>query len=122
MGDIYSLTSLALLRLTVCQVAWNRYETYDSLEQAVQAITATIANCAFYHGLYRSFAENPKSTTLGYNTETFGALEAQLPQLYAAVIELSMKAKNYWNPPSVAGERSLPVVLTYFNNTVKQTP
>ena len=112
MGDIYSLTSLALLRLTICQVAWNRYETYDSLEQAVQAITATIANCAFYHGLYRSFAESPKSTTLGYNSETFGALEAQLLELYAAVIELSAKAKNYWNPPSVAGEYYLSILST----------
>ena len=101
-------------------MAWNRYETYDSLEQAVQAITATIANCAFYHGLYRSFAESPKSTTLGYNKETFGALEAQLPELYAAVIELSVKAKNYWKPPSVAGEYyPLPILFAHRSNAVK---
>ena len=78
----------------------------------MQAITATIANCAFYNGLYRSFAERPTSTTLGYNKETFGALEAQLPELYAAAIELSAKAKNYWEPPSVAGEyHPLPILL-----------
>ena len=112
LGCVYSLISLAPLRLTTFQVAWNRYETYDSLEQAVQAITAMIANCAFYHGLYKSFAESPKSTTLGYNSETFGALEAQLPELYAAVIELSVKAKNYWSPPSVAGEHCLSILLT----------
>ena len=89
----------------------------------MQAITATIANCAFYHGLYRSFAESPKSTTLGYNTEAFDALEAQLPELYAAVIELSVKAKNYWKPQSVAGEYYiLPILQTYLNNIVKQTP
>ena len=80
------------------------------MEQAVQAITTTITNCAFYHGLYSSFAQSPKSTTLGYNKETFGALEAQLPQLYAAVIELSVKAKNYFNPPSTAGEHHLSIL------------
>ena len=90
--------------------------------QAVQAITATIANCAFYHGLYTSFAETPKSTTLGYNKKTFGTLEAQLPSLYAAVIELSVKAKNYWDPPSVVGENNLPRLLARLSNTVKQTP
>jgi hypothetical protein len=63
-----------------------------------------MANCAFYHDLYSSFAQSPKSSTLGYNRETFGILEYQLPQLYAAVIELSVKAKNYWNPPSITGE------------------
>ena len=120
LGFVYLAISCIYLGLTTCQVAWNRYETYDSLEQAVQAITAMIANCAFYHGLYRSFAESPKSTTLGYNKETFGALEAQLPELYAAVIELSVKAKNHWKPPSVAGEYyPLPKLLAHFSNTVK---
>ena len=86
----------------------------------MQAITATIANCAFYHGLYRYFAEIPKSTTLGYSKETFGTLEAQLPELYAAVIELSVKAKNYWKPPSAAGEYyPLPILLTRLSNVVK---
>ena len=79
------------------------------MEQAIQAIATTITNCAFYHGLYTSFAQSPKSTTLGYNKEMFGALEAQLPQLYAAVIELSVKAKNYWSPPSIAGGRPLSI-------------
>ena len=112
LGFVYLVISHTQPRLTTCQVAWNRYETYDSLEQAVQAITAVIANCAFYHGLYRSFAETPKSTTLGYNKETLGALEAQLPELYAAVIELSVKARNYWKPQTVAGEYyPLPVLL-----------
>ena len=93
------------------------------MEHAVQTITATITNCAFYHGLYTSFAQSPKSTTLGYNKETFGALEAQLPQLYAAVIELSVKAKDYWNPPSIAGERHLAILLPYFSNIiVEQIP
>ena len=86
----------------------------------MQAITATIANCAFYHGLYISFTESPKSTTLGYNKETFDALEAQLPELYAAVIELSVKAKCYWKPQSVTGEYyPLPILLAHFSNTVK---
>ena len=79
-------------------------------------------NCSFYHGLYRSLAQNPKSTTLGYNEETFGALESQLPQLYAAVIELSVKAKNCWDPPSIGGEHHSSILSPYINNIAKQIP
>jgi len=49
---------------------------------------------------------------LGYNDETFSVLEAQLPELYAAAIELSVKAKSYWNPSSAVGERYPPVSVT----------
>ena len=82
-----------------------------------------IASCSFYHGLYRSLAQNPKSTTaLGNNEETLGALESQLPQLYAAVIELSVKAKNCWNPPSIVGEHHLSILPLYISNIVKKIP
>ncbi|KAF8540469.1 hypothetical protein BDD12DRAFT_880424 [Trichophaea hybrida] len=66
---------------TIIQLAWNRYETLDSLEQAIQAIATTL--------------------NLDYKA-TFSVFEDQLLQLYAVVIELSLKAKNHLDPSGIA--------------------
>jgi hypothetical protein len=83
-------------------LAWNRYETLDNLEQAIQAIATTLVKCEFYHGLYSAFAQSPNSRNLDYKA-TFSVFEVRLPQLYAAAIVLSLKAKNYFDPPGKAG-------------------
>jgi hypothetical protein len=85
------------------KLATNKYEALDRLEQATEAISAILIKCEFYHGLYTSFASNRTPSTFDYG-KAFSTFEDHLPQLYAAVLELSVKAKKYINPPSIGCE------------------
>jgi hypothetical protein len=91
-------------------LATNTYETLDRLEQATQAIISTLIKCEFYHNLYSAFVQNRKSSTFDYG-KAFSMFEDHLPQLYAAVVELSIKAAKYINPPSIARKSSCPASL-----------
>jgi hypothetical protein len=83
-------------------LAWNRYETLDSLEQATETIATTLVKCEFYHGLYIKFAQSRSSGALVHQ-KMFQHLEHHLPHLYAIVVEISFKAKRYFNPPGKLG-------------------
>ena len=75
------------------QLATNHYETLVSLEQATEAITTSLVKCEFYHKLYVSFAE--ANTQTSDSGRIFTTLESRLPELYATVIELSVKSAEY---------------------------
>lgn len=81
------------------QLATNRYETLVSLEQATEAITTSLVKCEFYHKLHVSFAEtgNNQSSDSG---RIFTTLEGRLPELYATVIEISVKSTAYMESSS----------------------
>ena len=80
-------------------MATNSYETLVSLEQATEAITTSLVKCEFYHKLYISFADTSRSQTSD-SGGFFTILEGRLPELYATVIELSVKSAAYMESSS----------------------
>ena len=81
------------------QLATNRYETLVSLEQAMEAIATSLVKCDFYHNLYISFTETSNIQTSD-SGRIFTILESRLPELYAIVIELSVKVEAYMESSS----------------------
>ena len=88
-------------------MATNHYETLISLEQATEAITTSLLKCEFYHRLYVSFAETSNSQ-MSDSKKIFDCLEGRLPELYALVIELSVKSVAYMGS---SGRQSNEVLL-----------
>jgi len=79
-------------------LATNRYETLASLDQAIETIATTLVKCEFYHRVYASFAEKYKGPA--DHRRIFAEFESHLPKLYAAVVQISVKAKSYMLPAS----------------------
>ena len=65
-----------------------------SLDQATETITATLVKCEFYHSLYDNFAKTTDSKSLEHQN-IFRVLECYLPEIYAAVIEVTVKTVAY---------------------------
>jgi len=84
-------------RRALLQVALNRYETRENLEQAVDTITTTLTKCDFYHSIYDAFVTRMTRTAL-IRHPVFDTFNTTLPELYADVFEVAFKAKAYFSP------------------------
>jgi len=91
--------------LALLQVSLNHYETLENLEQAMEAITTTLMKCEFYHGLYDKFVSQRTGIALVHH-EVFETFKSTLPELYADVIVVAFKARDYFSPRNGIGKCS----------------
>ena len=90
-------TVMFVHNLALLQVSLNHYATLEDLEQAMEAITTTLMKCEFYHGLYDKFASQGTGNALAHH-KIFDTFKSTFPELYADVIVVAFKARDYFSP------------------------
>jgi len=75
---------------------------HENLEQAIDSITTTLTKCDFYHRIYDAFVVHMTGAAL-IRHPVFDTFNATLPELYADVFEVTIKAKVYFHSPNHLG-------------------
>jgi hypothetical protein len=87
-------------------VALNRFRTLDCLENAMETIVLTMADCEFYERIYAS-SKLPSQQVLLRSPETTERfrqeVDSALLELYAAVSVFMVRVKLYFEKPSFMG-------------------
>jgi len=90
------------IRLTL-QVALNSMETKEYLETVTGTLTEKVAICEFYASVYTEYTDT-QSELCADSALTADSLrwklEGALPELYAAVLVYSVKARQYFTAHS----------------------
>ena len=79
-----------------CQVALNHIEIAQGLEAAVETIVVKMAICEFYTNVYVEMGITLSSDQMTHSLQQ--SLDSALPELYAAVLVFSVKARQYFDP------------------------
>lgn len=72
----------------------NHAETIEGFEVAVAALLEKMSICEFYAGIYNGVSLLPQSTANHLKLQSM--LDTALPELYAAVVVFSVKARSYF--------------------------
>lgn len=90
----------------VIQVALNRFQSLESLQNAIQVIVMAMADCEFYERIYAvsvlastPVALRPQDTTKEFHND----FDYALLHVYAAVSVFTVRAKLYFEQPSFTG-------------------
>ena len=78
----------------IMQVALNHVETIESFEIAIAALLEKMSMCKFYSRIYIGVTLPSQSTVNSSQPQSM--LDSALPDLYAAVIVFSVKARTYF--------------------------
>ena len=70
----------------------NHIEVIEGLEVAIAVLLEKMAICEFYAGIYAALP----SRSTAYSLQLQSLLNSALPELYAAVIVFSVKARTYF--------------------------
>ena len=68
----------------------------EGFEVAIATLLEKMSICEFYSGIYNRVPVPSPSQSTANSSQLQGMLDSALPELYAAVIVLSVKARTYF--------------------------